>query len=400
MKTYTVTEITRYIKDLLENDEVLMLPRVSGEISNLSRSTNGHCYFVLKDAACQLSCALFRGNASRINVNLRDGLKVEVQGRIEVYDKVGKYQLIVETLKEEGAGELYEKFLKLKKKLHAEGLFDESIKKPLPFFPRLIGVVTSPYGAVIRDIITTLKKRNDTVSLILAPVLVQGGDAAESIVKGLKLVQEVPGIELIILCRGGGSFEELMPFNDEQVARALFGCPLPTISAVGHETDFTITDMVADRRAPTPTAAAQMAVPEKTQLQEKLENQRNRMKRTIEKMMQGNRMKLDLLASRGSLTRPEGRLNNLYQTLDLLFSKLPVAFKNLMSREERKLSHLRDKLDAYNPMHVVTRGYSIIHRVKDGTLIKSVTDLSIAEELKITLKDGSVKAEVLDISRS
>jgi len=400
MQTYTVSEITRYIKGLLENDEQLLLPSVSGEISNFSRSANGHCYFVLKDAQCQLSCALFKGNASRIKIHLRDGLKVVAQGRIEVYERNGKYQLIVENMKAEGAGELYEKFMELKRKLQNEGLFDSRHKKPLPYYPRLIGVVTSPHGAVIRDIITTLKRRNDTVSLVLSPVLVQGSEAADSIVKGLKLLQEVPGVELVILCRGGGSFEELMPFNDERLARAVFDFPIPLISAVGHETDFTISDMVADMRAPTPTAAAQMAVPDRAQLKEKLHDALPRMKRALEKYIHNLGIRLDLLASRGSLEHPEKRLNRMYQALDLLYSRLPFAYRHMVTGEERRLRHLREKLEAYSPLHVVTRGYSILHRVRDGKLVKSTGEVGLDEELKITLADGTLQARVNAINNS
>lgn len=394
MKIFTVTEITHYLRKLLESDAALSDLSIKGEISNFSESLAGHCYFTLKDSESQLRCVLFRGMREKIRLRLKEGLKVVVRGRMTVYPRQGHYQLVVESVKEEGLGDLYEKFLKLKEKLHHEGMFDERHKVPIPYFPHLVGVVTSPYGAAVHDIIITLRRRNDAVGIVLAPVLVQGDEAPESICAGLRKIQKVPGIEVIILGRGGGSFEELMAFSDERVARVIYDCKIPVISAVGHETDFSISDLVADVRAATPTAAAQIAAPEKEKLAAHLQTGRIRMERAMTKLLQHYRWQLESIRKRYVFRFPARVVQTLSQNLDMLFSRLVRAEESFMEAKKSRHELLGEKLRVYNPFNILEKGYSITCKMPENILLASIGEVKSGDELRIIVKDGELDAEV------
>lgn len=398
MKVYTVTEITFYLKDLLVHDDTLSALTVKGEISNFSESLAGHCYFTLKDSLCQLQCVLFKGVRSRLLSPLKEGMQIAAQGRIDIYEKQGRYQLIIDNLRVEGSGELFERFIRLRKKLEAEGLFERSHKKEIPFFPGTIGVVTSPYGAAIRDIITTVGKRNKSVRIILSPVQVQGIEAPLSICAGLKALEKQGESEVILLARGGGSFEELMPFNDERVARAIFECSIPLISGVGHETDFTISDMVADLRAPTPTAAAQMAVPDRSELLKKLNIAEQRITRAVQNRLSQMNTRLQALHSQYFFRHPERRIEMLSQNLDTLCRQMKSSMERFIELRERGLEELRMKCSAYNPSAILEKGYCIALTHPERTLIRRASELHREQQIQILFNDGEASLAVKEVT--
>lgn len=398
VKIFTITEITIYLKTVIESDELLENVSLKGEISNFSESMAGHSYFTLKDSGSQIRCALFKGSRQKVKFPLKDGLKVVATGRIAIYEKQGYYQLIVDEMKREGLGELYEKYLQLKKKLQDEGLFDRKFKKELPFFPKTVGIVTSPHGAAVHDIIRMMKKRNDCVGVVLSPVVVQGKDAPSSICEGLKAIEKYDNIDVIIVGRGGGSFEELMPFNDEKVARAIFNCTIPVISAVGHETDFTISDMVADVRALTPTAAAQMVTPVKEELIESLETVKIRMQRSMNKMIEGLLWKLQSIKSRPIFKYPSRYVEKMQQNLDTLYSSFTRAEEVFLERAKRKLQLSGTKLMANNPGNILDKGYSLVYRMPDFHIIKKIDSAKVNDDLNIKVSDGSILAKVTGVT--
>ncbi len=398
MKVFTVTEITLYLKDLLIHDDLLSSLTVKGEISNFSESLAGHCYFTLKDSLCQLQCVLFKGVRSRLLSPVKEGIQIAAQGRIDIYEKQGRYQLIIDNIRVEGSGELFERFIRLKKKLEAEGLFDKSHKREVPFFPKTIGVVTSPYGAVIRDIITTVGKRNKSVRIILSPVQVQGIEAPLSICAGLKALEKHREVEVILLARGGGSFEELMPFNDERVARAIFDCPVPVISGVGHETDFSISDMVADLRAPTPTSAAQMAVPDRQELLKHLGLGERRIKKAMENRLSQLNTRLQALRSQYFFRHPERRIEVLSQNLDTLDRQMKMSMERSIELTRRNLEELRMKCDAFNPSAVLEKGYCIVMTLPERKVIRGVAELQREQQVQLLLKDGEASLEVKEVT--
>ncbi|MDQ7822400.1 MAG: exodeoxyribonuclease VII large subunit [Candidatus Eremiobacteraeota bacterium] len=395
MDIFTVQEITSYLKDVLESDDVLADLSVSGEISNFSESLAGHCYFTLKDPHAQLRCVFFKGARARIRLPLREGMKIVARGRISVYEKQGQYQLIVEHAKKEGQGELYEQFLKLRKKLEDEGLFDEARKSAIPPHAVTVGVVTSPYGAALRDIVTTLKKRS-SVTIVLSPALVQGADAPGSLIAALKRLEKVPSIDLIIIGRGGGSFEELNAFNDEALARAVYACPVPVISAVGHETDFTICDMVADHRAPTPTAAAVAAVPDSRELSLRMKSLMKTLGRSLDKTLKGSRIRLKSLQLRLEGRHPKRHLERLAQNLDMLYARGTRALTSMLTLRKSRLLAGREILEAYNPRHVIERGYCIAYKMPREELVKKTSQVAPEDKVRLVVGDGSILARVME----
>ena len=316
-ESYSVGEITFYIKHKLENDLALRGVWVSGEISNLTRHSSGHIYFTLKDEQAAVSCVMFKGNAIHYPVFPEHGQKIAIKGDINLYPKRGSYQFIVKSLRREGLGDLHARFLALKDRLQQEGLFEPSLKQPIPRFPATIGVVTSPTGAVLRDIHQTLSRRFPHIKVLLAPAKVQGEGAAAAIINAIDLIHHHGEAEVILLCRGGGSLEDLWCFNEEIVARRIHEASIPIISGIGHETDFTITDFVADVRASTPTAAAEMAVPDSGELKSGLETAGNQMKRALEEFIQNRRLQLDHLTQQME-TSLKSRLDRLRNELSLL----------------------------------------------------------------------------------
>lgn len=397
MKVYTVTEVTLYLKDMIINDDVLSGLTVKGEISNFTESMAGHCYFTLKDSMCQLQCVLFKGARTKMTAPLKEGMQIAARGRIDVYEKQGRYQLIIDSVRVEGSGELFERFMKLKKKLESEGLFDASHKKRIPFFPKTVGVVTSPYGAAVRDIITTVGKRNRSVRMILSPVLVQGIDAPASICAGLEALERQGEADVIIVARGGGSFEELMPFSDERVARAIYRCPIPVISGVGHETDFSISDMVADLRAPTPTAAAQMAVPDRSELKRRLDLSAGRLTRAVQGRLSHMRTRLQALRSQYFFRHPERRVEMLSQSLDGLIRQMKASVERVIEMKRRDLEELKVKCDAYNPAAILEKGYCIAVTVPGRAVIRGVQELQREQRIQAIFRDGEASLEVKEL---
>ncbi len=389
-KILSVGELSRYIKSLLERDELSNL-WVQGEISNFKLHSSGHIYFSMKDGDAILRCVMFKENARNLKFTPSDGMKVVVKGDIRVYEKKGYYQLYAYEMRAGGVGELYIAFLKLKEKLKKEGLFDEKYKKELPKIPEKIGLITSPTGAVIHDVIKVIKRRYP-VKIILAPVHVQGLYAAEEIKNAIEVLNE-QDVDLIILARGGGSLEDLWAFNEEKVARAIFSSNIPIISAIGHESDYTIADFVADKRAPTPSAAAEIAVPDRWELMERLEVIRRRMVTAMENKINFYRSIVSALEERRAMTLPLEMVERSYEKLNELEEKLRKGMDNYLKRKKEYMNSIFSILKTLSPASVLQRGYTICMKENDE-VITSVDMVDVDETMKVIFKDGEAKADV------
>ncbi|WP_077367674.1 exodeoxyribonuclease VII large subunit [Anaerosalibacter sp. Marseille-P3206] len=398
VKPLKVCEVNQYIKRILMGDPILSNVCVEGEISNFKHHYSGHMYFSLKDEKGKIKCVMFKSYNKNIDMVLKDGIKVIVNGYISVYERDGDYQLYVKTIEEAGLGDLYLAYNKLLKKLEAEGIFNEMHKKEIPKFPRKIGIVTSSTGAAIRDIITVVKRRFPIVELIIYPVLVQGEGASKEICEGLLYFNNRNDIDLVITGRGGGSIEELFAFNDELLARTIYGMDIPVISAVGHETDFTIADFVADLRAPTPSAAAELAVPRLENLKEDLNIRFTEIVDSYLSLMESKKLELDAYEEKLNRLNPINKLNENLQYLDSLFKDLTNAYFSKMRDYKNKLEILGNKLDLLSPLSTANRGYGILTDESDK-LIKSVEDISIGEGFSVLLKDGTIKARVEKVKK-
>lgn len=392
----TVTQLTRYIKRLFDYDGVLSDVCVIGEISNFKLHTSGHMYFTLKDEYSVIKCVMFKSQNQMLKFRPKDGLKVIARGYVSVYEAGGSYQLYPEYMEPAGLGNLYLAFEQLKQKLEAEGLFRPEAKKKIPYLPGSIAVITSPTGAVIRDIINVLFRRFPNAVLKLFPVQVQGEEAAKQISYALDFINRHKAADVIILARGGGSLEELWPFNEEIVARSIYRSEIPVISAVGHETDFSISDFVADLRAPTPSAAAELVIPDKEILVKNIMDLRLRLKKSIINRIQCERLKLDQLMKSPAMRHPLDRINQRKMDLEILSKRMADVMKRRIEKEKGNLSVLCGKLDALSPLTVLARGYSIT--MKDGNIIKSVKQVHNGDKLDIILSDGKIRclAEAAD----
>lgn len=392
----TVKELTRYVKGLLDADPLLRSVWVQGEISNFKWHHSGHIYFTLKDETSQVKVVMFRSYANRLRFRPENGMQVIVQGNVTVYERDGVYQLYAAAMEPFGLGALHLEFEQLKRRLAAEGLFDDALKRPLPRLPRAVGLVTAPTGAAIRDMITVSCRRFPGVRLVLAPALVQGPGAAESLIRALGLVARVPEVDVVIIGRGGGSLEDLWAFNDERLARAIRACPVPVVSAVGHETDFTIADFAADLRAPTPSAAAELVVPSRSELQGVVDGLRIRLATAARRAVERRRIRLRSLAERPVLQRPEGRLQQDRQRLDDLARRLEYLGGSLLAARRRELGGLAGRLEALSPLAVLARGYAIA-RTGDGRVVKEAASLRVGDRLDVLLHKGSVRCQVEEI---
>lgn len=415
-KYLTVTALTRYIKYKIDSDEHLRQVFLRGEISNFKSHTTGHLYFSLKDETSKINAIMFNTNAKKIEFKPADGMKVLIVGRISVYEATGNYQIYVDEMIQDGVGNLYLEFEKLKKKLAEEGLFDKSKKKSIPLFPEKIGIVTAPTGAAIKDILSTIKRRYPVCKTYLFPSLVQGEFAKDDIVKKIKLAQTYD-LDVLIVGRGGGSIEDLWPFNEEVVARAIFDCKIPVISAVGHEVDFTIVDFVADLRAPTPTGAAELAVPNIFDVIKQINNFKIRLNENINTKINYQKLKLDSIKSSFVIKNPMLMYENKKQKIDQLFENLNknifinvskkrmeldniknhYILKNPIVLYEKKkdyLSNLIQKLELVNPLNILKKGYTLTY-VEDK-LIKNIKDVKIDDTIKIRLSDGFIISKVID----
>ncbi|MEJ2721105.1 MAG: exodeoxyribonuclease VII large subunit [bacterium] len=389
---YTVSEINAEIREIIEGAHADVT--VLGEISNFKRHTSGHLYFTLKDANAQLRTVCFRGNASAIKFDIEDGLQVLASGRLTLYEPYGQYQLVAYTLQPAGVGELELAFRQLRERLEREGLFDPEHKRPLPEYPFRIAVVTSPTGAAVRDIITTLRRRWPPAEILLYPVAVQGEQAAPQIVRALELLPGVDGLDVIIVGRGGGSLEDLWAFNEEIVARAIYDCPVPVVSAVGHETDFTISDFVADARAATPTMAAEIAVPEVQGVLAVLDERANRLVRFADGLFRLRRSRLDELLRSYALGRVKGQVEHYMQSLDFKLETLHRVTGDGIRSRRNSFSTLMTRLDGLDAKKVLLRGYTICSEAATGRVIRSAGGAVEAGNVRITFSDGRVDAEV------
>ncbi|MBP5679312.1 MAG: exodeoxyribonuclease VII large subunit [Bacilli bacterium] len=414
-KYITVTQLTRYIKYKLDNDPNLDEVFLKGEISNFKAHSRGHFYFTLKDEGSRINAIMFASSTKKLKFIPQDGMKVLVTGKISVFESTGQYQIYVNDMLEDGVGNLYIAFEQLKKKLEEEGLFKEEHKKKIPKIPNKIGVITAPTGAAIKDIISTITRRWPLAEIYLFPSLVQGEEAKEDIVKQIKRAENYP-LDTIIVGRGGGSIEDLWPFNEEMVARAIYDCKIPVISAVGHEIDFTIADFVADLRAPTPTGAAEMAVPQVQDVEKYLNQVKIRLKNSISNQLKRDRRKLQEITSRNIFRNPM----TIYQTKEMIFDnlieKLKYSLTNVVSIKEKELLKVKQsyilqkpyqliekksnkylqlisKLETLSPLLTLKRGYTMVK--VENHVIDSCKKIKKEEILTIDFKDGSVDAKVL-----
>ena len=386
----TVTQLNKYLKDRFDEDENLGAILVKGEISNFKNHYTGHLYFTLKDENSLIKCIMFKSYAERLAFKPKDGMKVMVFGSVSVFERDGVYQIYVKSMMEDGMGDLHEQFEQLKAKLEAEGLFDESHKKPIPLYPKVVGVLTSKTGAVIRDIINVSTRRNPNVYIRLLPVPVQGPGAAEKIAEKIKVMNEKKLADLLIIGRGGGSLEDLWPFNEEIVARAIYDSELPIISAVGHETDFTIADFVADLRAPTPSAAAELAVPDVYELKQKINNYQNRYRLALKKKNELMRLRYEKCMKSRVFTDPLRRIRDMDVTVDSYIQRLENKMKIIHKDSQSSYIKLVSKLDTLSPLKTLTRGYSLTE--KDNKIVKSAKELEKDDKVKLKFSDGEKDA--------
>ncbi|MBC8509146.1 MAG: exodeoxyribonuclease VII large subunit [Chloroflexi bacterium] len=392
---WTVTEVNRYLRDLLESDHNLGDLWVQGEILNLSRPRSGHIYFTVKDDQATLRCVMWRNTAQRLAFLPKDGDSVEVHGSVSVYEAGGQYQLYADAIKPLGEGALFQEFTRLKAKLEAEGLFDEDRKRPLPRWPKRIGIVTSPTGAALRDMNNTLRRRYPLVEVIIAPTSVQGRDAPAGIVAGLHDLNRATAPDVILLARGGGSIEDLWAFNDEGVARAIVDSVSPVITGVGHETDFTIADFVADLRAPTPTAAAELATPNRADLLIDLNETSRRFAQIVRSEIDEQRWQLNELANRLNRLSPEARIHNNHQRLDELSYRLSNSLSHYFDMQRAHLNATEQRLTDLNPQSVLSRGYAVVTE-SNGRNVRSVEQVSAGDSLHVQVSDGEFNVEVKD----
>ena len=395
LRALDISEVNSYIKRILTNDPILYNLRVKGEISNFKVHSSGNVYLSLKDEKSKLNCIIFKSNYDK-SLNLDNGVKIIASGYISVYERDGAYQLYINEIEIEGIGNLYIEFNKLKEKLKKEGLFATKYKKEIPKMPRSIGVITSPTGAVIRDIINVTKRRFPKVDIKLYPVNVQGDKSASDICEGIEFFNRMENVDTIIVGRGGGSLEELWSFNEEIVAREIFKSKIPIISAVGHETDFTICDFVSDMRAPTPSAAAEIATPDLSEIYYKLNTIKNRMNRSL-----NNQVILD----NEKLNNTFDKINNYMKNyivrdkviqLDQIYDKIKLRLEQKLETSKEKLSKKAALLHNLSPLATISRGYSIVE--KNGQVINSIEEVNITDDINITLKDGSLECNVNKIN--
>lgn len=392
---YPVGQVNKYIKNMFAQDFMLHLISIKGEVSNCKYHTSGHIYFTLKDKAGAMSAVMFAGNAKNMTFRMKDGDQVVVTGSVEVYEKMGTYQIYARQIELDGEGNLYLRFEQLKKELEEMGMFAAEYKRPIPKYAGKIGVVTAQTGAAIQDIRNISGRRNPYVQLILYPALVQGEGAAQSIVNGIHALDRM-GLDIIIVGRGGGSIEDLWAFNEEIVARAIFECNTPVISAVGHETDWTIADFVSDRRAPTPSAAAELAVFDYRQMTDQLSNIKKRMDSNLSGKIEFYRERLSHIKTRVSYLSPANRLNENRKRLADLEERLLLLMQQQIKDKRQKLIMLSTRLDADSPVKKLSQGYAYVSK-EDGRNIHSAADITCGDNIDIYLIDGRAKAVISEV---
>ncbi|WP_297966787.1 exodeoxyribonuclease VII large subunit [uncultured Anaerovibrio sp.] len=389
----SVSEITKYIAGLIKNDLALHNVTIRGQISNFKQYSSGHCYFDLKDKESILKCVIWRSYAERLRFRPDNDMQVLATGNVEVYERDGKYQFYVSRMVPDGVGELALAFEQLKERLGREGLFDDKHKCSLPSYPRTIGIVTSPTGAVLRDIYTVSKRRMPSVRLVLYPVMVQGAGSAEQIAHGIDFFNKKYPVDVLIVGRGGGSMEDLWSFNEEVVVRSIFKSHIPVISAVGHETDFTLADFVADRRAATPSQAAELAVPDMGDVQQRLRSLENRLQLASVARVKTYRQRVESLMDSYAFTQPLRMLETASVKLDTLQSRLNKIARQQLSDKHNRLLHDIEKLELINPLGVIRRGYGVVHDQR-GNIISNIANISIDDVVTVQLNGGHFDALV------
>ncbi|MBW6475238.1 MAG: exodeoxyribonuclease VII large subunit [Anaerolineaceae bacterium] len=395
-RVLTVSGMTQYLRVLLESDDILRDVWVAGEISTLSKPSSGHVYFNLKDSSATLKCVIWKQNAMRLRTSLQTGMAVEVHGSVSVYEAGGQYQLYVDALRMAGEGLLFQEFMRLKALLEAEGLFDPERKRDIPAFPKKIGIVTSPTGAALQDMLNTLRGRFPLVEVILAPTMVQGEDAPPKIVQAIRDLNQLLDVDVILVARGGGSMEDLWAFNDERVVRAIASSRIPVVTGIGHETDTTLSDYAADLRAPTPTGAAVLVTPNKADLlidlaglQAELDDVFNRKSRQYHQNLSSMQSQLNFLS-------PINRIRNNQQRLDEVIMRLERGFDHRISLYQSRLTGLDARLKTLNPFQVLHRGYAIVSD-ENGKIVSSVTEVVVGNQVAVRLMDGILETEVKQI---
>lgn len=389
----TVSQVNGYLKLLIEQDDFLNQVAVRGELSNCKLHSSGHLYFTLKDGESELAAIMFRSAATRLPFVPKSGMKVTVYGKISVYEKGGRYQLYAETMLEDGLGALWLEFERLKKKLEAEGLFDPGRKRPLPTYPSCVGIVTSPTGAAVWDMVNITGRRFPGVRILICPVLVQGASAPASMCRALAYLNVTKACDVIILGRGGGSAEDLWAFNDEGLVRAVAASEIPIVSAVGHETDFTLCDFAADQRAPTPSAAAELVLRDHRDVLQRFDGLSDRMDACMESRLQRYRSRLTEWEQRLKLCSPEGRLKEQRNRLERLTTGMDASMQNRLGSARQRLELAVNHLEAVNPLAVLARGYGVVQD-SEGRVVSSVAALRVGEPVTIRLSDGRAVAEI------
>ena len=392
-KIFSVSEINKYVKMLFDSDDLLNNISIKGEITNFKAHYTGHYYFTLKDEASTIKCVMFKGYAQYVKFKPADGMKVIINGQISVFERDGVYQIYCKSMSPDGLGDLYLAYEQLKEKLSKEGLFDDKNKKNIPFLPKRVGVITSRTGAVIRDIINVTTRRYPNVNLLIYPAAVQGVNVASTVIEGLKTFNKLNNVDVIIIARGGGSFEDLFGFNDENLAREIYASNIPVVSAVGHETDFTICDFVSDLRAPTPSAAAELVYPEYSEIVNRILKDKNRTIIAIKNYIERRRQYVERLKASKLEKVPLEKINRYRMTIDSLMSKSESVLRYKIERYRTRCVKSITKIDTLSPLKTLTRGYSVTENA-DGKIIKKVSDVNSNDEIKITLTDGKISAIV------
>ena len=373
MQVLTVSQLTRCIRGVIEAEDLFKDVFVQGEISNLTRHSSGHVYFSLKDASALIRCVIWC-DSKCAKVEFAEGMSVIARGRVSLYEKQGQYQLVLTEVRPAGAGALYLALEKLKARLQAEGLFDQARKKPITSFPRRIAIITSPSSAALRDMVTIARRRMPSINILLIPTAMQGSESAGAVVQSLEIADGIEGIDVIVVGRGGGSIEDLMSFNSEAVVRAICGCRTPVVSAIGHETDFTLSDFAADLRAPTPSAAMELVVPDTTEIRNRVASLGEMVARRMERALQDRR-----------------------QMLDMVEERLASGFGGILNGCERRLGEGAARLESLSPLHVLGRGYSVVKRVRDGQVVRKVSEVQSGENTETLLSDGRLISQVTEV---
>lgn len=391
-RIFNVSEVNKYIKMLMDSDPLLTNISIRGEITNFKAHYTGHLYFTLKDESATIKCVMFKGNAQFLRFKPQDGMKVVIQGQISAFERDGVYQIYCKSMSPEGLGDLYLAYEQLKEKLSKEGLFDDVHKKPIPFLPQRVGVITSRTGAVIRDIINVSTRRYPNVNILLYPAAVQGVNVASTVIEGINTFNKLDNVDVIIIARGGGSFEDLFGFNDEGIARAVFASHIPIVSAVGHETDFSICDFVADLRAPTPSAAAELVYPEYSEIVSRITTDKNRTMIAMKNYIERKRQYVERLKAAKLEKVPLDIINRYRMNIDSIISKSESTIRYSIEKYKTRCVRSITKIDALSPLKTITRGYSVAEL--NGKVIRKVEDVKSDDKIQITVSNGKINAIV------